>query len=196
MSNIQIVQIGSDGEPRASTEAIAAGYKMQHKNVLALLMKYLEKVETFGLVAFETRARLDGQHGGGDAEYALLNELQAGFLVSLMRNNAEVVEFKLNMWHEFKRMRESLANRDVTLLTRRILLEQKDGASLALARIGSGLMLDRRGELPGIRTERALLRAVMEPGLFPAELEEMIDKRNAKKVVAIGARRPRINKAA
>lgn len=192
MSNIQIVQIGTDGEPRASTERIAVEYKSSHKNVIALVRRYLPRLETFGQVAFETRP----DYQGSTVTFAMLNEYQAGFLVSLMRNSDEVVDFKLRMMHEFRLMRDALANRDVTILTRRILLEQKDGASLALARIGSGLMLDRRGELPGIRTERALLRAVMEPGLFPAELEEMIDKRNSKKVVAIGARKPRIKKAA
>lgn len=192
MSNIQIIQTGTDGEPRASTERIATEYKSSHKNVIALVRRYLPRLETFGQVAFETRPDCQGSI----VTFAMLNEYQAGFLVSLMRNTAGVVEFKLQMMHEFRRMRESLANRDVTMLTRRILLEQKDGASLALARIGSGLMLDRRNELPGIRTERALLKAVMEPGLFPEELDKMIDQREAKKVVAIGLRKPRIKKAA
>jgi len=79
-----IVEIADDGEPRASTEVIACGYKLKHKNVMALLRKYQGKMETFGLVAFQTRARLPGQHGGGDVEFARLNERQSMFLISLM----------------------------------------------------------------------------------------------------------------
>jgi len=151
MSHLQIVQIGSDGEPRASTEAIALGYKNSHESVMRLVGRYKAQLETFGIIGFEIR-KLNG--AGRLEKYALLNERQAGFLISLMRNNTEVVDFKLRMAHEFWRMTESLANRDVTLLTRRILLEQKDGASLA--GIGSGLVPDRRGA--DARSSLALVR--------------------------------------
>ena len=177
MSQIQIVQVGTDGEPRASTEAIALGYKLQHKNVLALLEQYLLQVETFGQVAFETRAG----YQGSVVRFAMLNERQATFLIGLMRNSPEVVDFKLRMAHEFWRMGDALANRDRTLLTRRILLEQRVGRSAALASIGSGLMLDRRRALPGINAERDVLRSVMEPGLFPQELDVAIDKTKSRK---------------
>lgn len=185
MAHLQIVQIGADGEPRASTEAIAAGYKNSHEAVMKLVNRYKSQLETFGKVGFEIRPSPDSKTGQM-YKLAMLNERQAGFLISLMRNNVEVVDFKLRMAHEFWRMGDALANRDVTLLTRRILLEQKNGTSLALARIGSGLMLDRKGDLPGIRTERALLRAVMEPGLFPEELDKLVDQK--PKVVSIAHR--------
>ena len=113
--------------------------------------------------------------------FAMLNERQATFLIGLMRNSPEVVDFKLRMAHEFWRMGDALANRDRTLLTRRILLEQREGRSAALASIGSGLMLDRRRALPGINAERDVLRSVMEPGLFPQELDVAIDKTKSRK---------------
>jgi len=129
MTQIQIVQLGSDGKPCASTEAIALGYKLQHKKVLSVLMRYMSQIETFGLVTFETRS----DDNNRDVWLARLNERQASFLISLMRNTAGVVDFKLRMSHEFWRMGEALAYRDAqrdhTLLAQSILREHREGQS-------------------------------------------------------------------
>jgi phage regulator Rha-like protein len=162
----QLVKLSTDGEPRASTESIAQGYNVTHQSTMRLLKRYQAQLETFGLVGFEIRARAEGQHGGGDIEYALINERQTGFLLSLMRNNKEVVAFKLRMSHAFWNMQESLHRRDLSLWERRIRLETKDASSKAKASIGSGLMLDRKRALPAIKTERAILNAAIQPSLL------------------------------
>jgi len=64
-TDLQIVQIDEDGEPRVSTESIAAGYGLQHKNVLALLKRFLSHMMTLGVVAFETRLN----HQGSPTEF-------------------------------------------------------------------------------------------------------------------------------
>ena len=46
-----------------------------------------------------------GQHGGGDARFALLNEDQAFFLLSLSRNTDRVVELKANLIMAFREAR-------------------------------------------------------------------------------------------
>lgn len=43
------------------------------------------KIEELGLLPFEKEARPEGRHGGGDVIYALLNEDQAYFLLTLSR---------------------------------------------------------------------------------------------------------------
>lgn len=53
-----------------------------------------------------------------------------------------------------------------TLWQQRLSLEAKDATSKAMATIGSGLMLDRRRALPGLRNGRALLDEAMQPRLF------------------------------
>ena len=58
--DFQLVQLATDGELRVSTEAIALGFQLQHKNVLSLLRRYLPEIESFGLVAFETRLNKQG----------------------------------------------------------------------------------------------------------------------------------------
>ena len=58
--------------------------------------------EKLGLVRFEIQPREKGSHGGGDVEYAILNEDQATFLVTLFRNTPTVLEFKLSLVQQFR----------------------------------------------------------------------------------------------
>lgn len=88
--------------------AIAEGVGMQHKNLMELIRKYRSRLSRFGLVTFETRARLPGQHGGGNTQYALLNEPQATLLLNYMRNSSKVLDFKSLLVEEFYRMKEQL----------------------------------------------------------------------------------------
>ncbi|MFC5930853.1 hypothetical protein D6T64_11770 [Cryobacterium melibiosiphilum] len=77
-----------------SSETIADGSGVQHKNVLDLIDANRADFEDFGLVAFETRARSAGQHGGGVTRIALLNEQQATLLMTFQRNTELVRGFK------------------------------------------------------------------------------------------------------
>ena len=162
----QLVALADDGELRASSEVIAAGMEYEHKTVIQLVRKYILSLERFGLVAFEMRARPHGQHGGGDVEFACLNEQQTALLISLMRNKEKVVEFKISLVSEFFRMREALRARENTTWERRLALETKDVKSSAKGRLGSKLMNERKSDLTTIRPERESLKLEMEPGLF------------------------------
>ena len=66
-----------------------------------------------------------------------------------------------------KEYRETLG-----LMQHRMALETRDAASKVRAQFGSGLMNQRKRELPAIKTERAALDAKMQGGLFAAELLE------------------------
>ena len=98
-----------DGEPLASSEALAAGVRLSHASVIKLVRKHQASLERFGLVRFEIRPRLKGQHGGGDVEIVLLNEPQSTLLITMMRNTAIVVDSKVRLLEEFYRMREALS---------------------------------------------------------------------------------------
>ena len=130
------------------------------------MRRYKSQLEAFGLVRFQIRARQKGKHGGGNVEFALLNERQAGFLVSLMRNTPEVVDFKLNMAMEFWRLADALHNRDLTMWERRLRFEIKDQKSRTKGTIGSHLLHGRRKEKPGLESERHLIESEMQPALF------------------------------
>lgn len=83
-----------NGEPVTTTLQIALGLGIQHPTIFKLVRTYLPDFQEFGLVRFKIRPRLEGQHGGGDIKYCELNEQQATFLMTLMRNSPRVIEFK------------------------------------------------------------------------------------------------------
>src|SRR5450830_12143 len=98
-----------DGLAVTTTIAIAAGTNTKHKNVLELVRTYGGDLNEFGLVAFETLPRSAGQHGGGDVEFAILNEEQSALILAYMRNSDIVRSFKKSLIREFFKMRSRLA---------------------------------------------------------------------------------------
>lgn len=92
-----------------TTLAIAVGTANAHESVIKLVRTHERDFAEFGLVRFEIRPRTIGQHGGGDTEYALLNEDQATLLITYMRNNEIVRRFKIALVRSFGEMRRRLA---------------------------------------------------------------------------------------
>lgn len=89
MTALDIIQ--RDGNLVISSETIAEGSGVQHKNVLELIVGNQRDFEDFGPVAFETRP-LPG--GGYAKRIALLNEQQATLLMTFQRNTDQVRAFK------------------------------------------------------------------------------------------------------
>ena len=89
------------GKPFTTTLVIAEGVGRPHHGVIQLIRQHLADFEKFGLVAFEMRPRLEGQHGGGDIEYAILNEHQGMLALTYMRNSEVVRKFKMNLISAF-----------------------------------------------------------------------------------------------
>ena len=87
MSKVVAIVTAKRNKPTTTSLIVAESCGIQHKNTIALIRKYQSDFETFGLVAFETRARLQGQHGGGDAEFVNLNESQATYLITTLEKN-------------------------------------------------------------------------------------------------------------
>lgn len=95
------IVIIKDGDAVTTTLAIAEGTLNDHASVITLTRKYQVDLEDFGLVRFEIRPREVGQHGGGDTEYAILNEPQSTLLLTFMRNTDIVRAFKKKLVREF-----------------------------------------------------------------------------------------------
>lgn len=155
-----------NGEPLASTEVIAKGMKQQHASVIKLVRKHAQSLAVFGLIRFEIRPRARGKHGGGDVEFAMLNERQAALLISLMRNSDEVVDFKVALIDEFYRMRDALQQRDQNLWQQMQALIAREVESKVRASFGSHLMLERKREIPYFRDERERLEHEIQPPLL------------------------------
>lgn len=89
-----------------TSETIAQGAGVQHKNVLELIEKHRARVERFGQVAFETRAG----YNNAQVRVALLNEQQSTLIMSFMRNTEQVMDFKEALVDGFFKMAEQLNN--------------------------------------------------------------------------------------
>lgn len=106
--NNQLVHVNTDGALTTTSEIVAAGVGVQHKNVLETIRKNQADFEEFGRVAFETRTR---QTAGGPQKtnIAVLNREQAMFAMTLFRNTPVVVDFKKNLIKAFVAMENKLA---------------------------------------------------------------------------------------
>lgn len=143
MSKSIAIVTAKRNKPTTTSLIVAESCGVQHKNTIALIRKYQADFETFGLVAFETRARLGGVHGGGDTEFVVLNESQATYLITLFKNTDIVRAFKLRLVQEFAIMRESLNNPT----RNKIIQDKRDSHSF----MTDSLMLHR--DLLGIETK-------------------------------------------
>lgn len=97
---MQLVTV-NNGEARTTTLAIAEGMEVEHKAVIQLVRTYQGDLEEFGLVTFEMAPRPKGQHGGGNTEFALLNEQQSTLIMTYMKNTEIARAFKKRLVKAF-----------------------------------------------------------------------------------------------
>jgi phage regulator Rha-like protein len=103
-----IVQV-SEGVATTTSMRVANGTQNEHASVLRLIRDNLADFEEYGLVGFEIRPRPAGRHGGGDVHVAILNEEQSTLLMTYLRNNEVVKDFKRRLVREFYEMRKRLS---------------------------------------------------------------------------------------
>jgi phage antirepressor YoqD-like protein len=147
--------IESRGELRADSRVIANHLDNAHKSVRELIEGYLAHFEQFGILRFETAKPVPGTAGGRPERFALLNEDQCYFLLTLVRNNDHVVDLKARLVAAFRDARNRPAPLDLsdpaTLLS---LLQTHASQSLQLQQQVAALepkaqALDRLGAADG-----------------------------------------------
>lgn len=122
MTALDIIQ--RDGEFVVSSETIATGSGVQHKNVLELIAANMADFEEFGQVAFETRPG----YNNSLVRVALLNEQQATLLMTFQRNTDQVRSFKkalvkafFEMAHQLKAMsEEEIVHQALAITSRKV----------------------------------------------------------------------------
>ena len=106
MTEITIIQSG--GELRADSRSFVAKMDIRHRQLMENIRKYRDKFEELGRLAFETET-LQTAGGPQQTSYALLNEDQAYFLLTLSRNSEAVVSAKLALVKAFRQARSHIA---------------------------------------------------------------------------------------
>lgn len=99
----------ADDEPYTTSEIIAEGTGINHRRIRDAIRKYKTDLETFGKVgAYQTT--FPGSKTRQTIPCYILNEQQATFLMTLLKNTSIVVAFKRELVRQFYEMRERLRN--------------------------------------------------------------------------------------
>lgn len=92
---------------------IAKGTGNKHKSVKNLIVRYESELNSFGKVSF-SKGTLDTRGGQQETIVYLLNEEQAAFLMTLLRNSKQVVAFKKELVRQFYIMRRLIMERQTS----------------------------------------------------------------------------------
>lgn len=96
-------------QPVTTSLIIAEGTENEHRSVIRLVQKHQSRFERWGAVRFMD-LKSTNPLGGRPTTVAILNERQATFLITLLRNNDIVLNFKEQLVDQFYKMREILLN--------------------------------------------------------------------------------------
>lgn len=99
----------STAEPYTTSEVIAEYSENSHHAIQQLIKKNKTALERFGILAFEMRKLKPGR--GAKAKIYHLNEQQATFLITLLKNTPNVVAFKFELTRQFYATRQELHER-------------------------------------------------------------------------------------
>lgn len=107
MKDLQIVQ-SRDGVLLTDSYIVAQGTDSQHRAVLQLIKNNIQDFEEFGGVAFEMQP-FETAGGKQERTVAVLNREQAMLLMTYMRNNAVIKDFKKRLIKAFVELEKAVA---------------------------------------------------------------------------------------
>lgn len=96
-------------EYRVDSRLLAPELNHRHRTILESIDKYKSQFESLGQLPFQTECG----YNNAQVRFALLNEDQCYFLLTLMRNNNHIVSAKLKLVKAFRDARAQLALRDI-----------------------------------------------------------------------------------
>ncbi|KRL99767.1 Rha family transcriptional regulator [Liquorilactobacillus satsumensis] len=109
-----------------TTDEIIAEYSGNSLHATKQMIRNHQKeIEKFGVLAFEMRKPIKGSKGGRPVKKYSLNREQATFLITLLDNTEQVVQFKFNLVKQFfakdKELQERQIKREAGKLTTSIM---------------------------------------------------------------------------
>ena len=111
----ELVEVRKD-DVFTNSKVIAKGTNNQHHAVQQLVSKYEDDIKDFGVLSFEMRVLKHESYRGSTREKVyLLNEEQATFVITLLRNSKMVVKFKKELVRQFYAMRRFLIEKQSKL---------------------------------------------------------------------------------
>ena len=113
---MDIIQIKK--ELRIDSRLLAGQLDHRHRTILESIDRYKTELESLSRLPFETEKGKPLPQGGFSKtiRFALLTEDQCYFVLTLMRNNPNVVALKLKLVKAFRDARKQIANRDMARL--------------------------------------------------------------------------------
>jgi phage regulator Rha-like protein len=99
-------------EPFTTSKIIAKYGGQTHHSIQVLISTYEKDLKEFGVFSFEM-SKPKSSKGGRPEKIYKLSESQASFLITLMKNTRQVVNFKKALVKQFYAMREELLKRRI-----------------------------------------------------------------------------------
>ena len=123
---VKLVDV-KDAQPQTTTLQIALGLGLQHASVIKLVRTYRPDFAEFSPIRFEIRKGEALPQGGfaKATEYAVLDEQQATFLMTLLKNSPRVIGFKKALVKAFFEARTLLQTDYFALIQQREALNAK-----------------------------------------------------------------------
>lgn len=106
-----IALTATKSESRVDSRLLSQHLGNRHKAVMGLIDKYADRFQGFGQLPFQKAVGGRTQGGGNPERFALLNEDQTFFLLSLSRNNDRVVNLKAKLVQAFREARRAADQR-------------------------------------------------------------------------------------
>lgn len=103
---MELVYMDGKKEPYTTSEIIAECAEVQHHTITRLIRENKADFEELGILGFKIH-KLDTR--GQPKKSYILNEQQATFLITYLKNTETVRQFKLNLVKAFFEMREELS---------------------------------------------------------------------------------------
>lgn len=104
----ELVELRKD-DVFTNSKVIAEGTDNQHETLQKIISKYEKDISDFGALRFEIRVLKHENYKGSTREKIYyLNEEQATFVITLLRNSKVVVKFKKELVRQFYAMRKFL----------------------------------------------------------------------------------------
>lgn len=144
------------------SKRVAKHFGKQHKNVLRSY-DLLDCSEEFNRLNFEPVEEVDEK---GEMR-RIVRMTKDGFVFLVMGfRGRKAALVKESYIQAFNQMADQLQQIGMSLWDQRLMLEKRDSTSFMWAQFSSKLMLNRKRELPSIRTDRERLEHDMQPPLF------------------------------